>query len=215
MSQNGGRVSRTIQTMFAAVRYMSAPASRIRCRIVFRALIIPEEDLRISIRSRQDFYGPGVPARPGQHYRALVRFARRYAGETVLDLGCGYGAYGQELAGQGLRTFGCDINQDYLREAVRHGFPVAAVDSVLPFADRSVDTVMMLEVIEQDRKSTRLNSSHLGISYAVFCTRPPTPLLLPSTTLFRSGLRLRSLWPGARRARITNLRLRHQSGLSP
>jgi SAM-dependent methyltransferase len=104
--------------------------------------------LRIPIRSRQDFYGPGVPARPGQHYRALVRFARRYAGETVLDLGCGYGAYGQELAGQGLRTFGCDINQDYLREAVRHGFPVAAVDSVLPFADRSVDTVMMLEVIE-------------------------------------------------------------------
>src|SRR5947199_7067988 len=26
-------------------------------------------------------------------------------------------------------------------------------------------------VIEQDRKSTRLNSSHLGISYAVFCLK--------------------------------------------
>jgi SAM-dependent methyltransferase len=78
----------------------------------------------------------------------LVRFARRYAGESVLDLGCGYGAYGKELAGQGLKTFGCDINQEYLREAVRQGFPVAAVDSVLPFADRSVDTVMLLEVIE-------------------------------------------------------------------
>ena len=49
---------------------------------------------------------------------------------------------------QGLRTFGCDINQEYLREAVRHGLPVAAVDSVLPFADRSLDTVMLLEVIE-------------------------------------------------------------------
>src|SRR5438045_1500889 len=39
-----------------------------------------------------------------------------------------------------------------------------------------------------DRKSTRLNSSHLGISYAVFClhvARPPsTPF--PYTTLFRS-----------------------------
>src|ERR1035438_7424492 len=37
-----------------------------------------------------------------------------------------------------------------------------------------------------DRKSTRLNSSHLGISYAVFCPRPPTPTLFPYTTLFRS-----------------------------
>src|SRR5437899_5719257 len=32
--------------------------------------------------------------------------------------------------------------------------------------------------LEPDRKSTRLNSSHLGISYAVFCLkkkRPPSP----------------------------------------
>src|SRR5262245_57105511 len=39
-----------------------------------------------------------------------------------------------------------------------------------------------------DRKSTRLNSSHLGISYAVFFSQPPslrTPLS-PYTTLFRS-----------------------------
>src|ERR1035441_7754319 len=43
---------------------------------------------------------------------------------------------------------------------------------------------------EVDRKSTRLNSSHLGISYAVFCLkltrRPPRSTLFPYTTLFRS-----------------------------
>src|SRR5205807_301862 len=40
-----------------------------------------------------------------------------------------------------------------------------------------------------DRKSTRLNSSHLVISYAVFCLipRPPKSTLFPYTTLFRSG----------------------------
>src|SRR5438045_3071933 len=40
-----------------------------------------------------------------------------------------------------------------------------------------------------DRKSTRLNSSHLGISYAVFCLfrHPPALTLFPYTTLFRSG----------------------------
>src|SRR5438045_656060 len=42
--------------------------------------------------------------------------------------------------------------------------------------------------IPEDRKSTRLNSSHLGISYAVFClyATPPVHTLLPYTTLFRS-----------------------------
>src|SRR5438034_1238202 len=39
-----------------------------------------------------------------------------------------------------------------------------------------------------DRKSTRLNSSHTVISYAVFCLKPsaPTSTLFPYTTLFRS-----------------------------
>src|SRR5438045_2703719 len=37
-----------------------------------------------------------------------------------------------------------------------------------------------------DRKSTRLNSSHLGISYAVFCCPLLSPPFSPYTTLFRS-----------------------------
>src|SRR5438132_253826 len=37
-----------------------------------------------------------------------------------------------------------------------------------------------------DRKSTRLNSSHTVISYAVFCDPPPNLSLFPYTTLFRS-----------------------------
>src|SRR5690348_9458832 len=37
-----------------------------------------------------------------------------------------------------------------------------------------------------NRKSTRLNSSHPSISYAVFCP-PPTSTLFPYTTLFRSA----------------------------
>src|ERR1035441_7075475 len=54
--------------------------------------------------------------------------------------------------------------------------------------------------LNPDRKSTRLNSSHLGISYAVFCLKknkiyeflflmirlPPRSTLFPYTTLFRS-----------------------------
>src|SRR5437773_133218 len=40
--------------------------------------------------------------------------------------------------------------------------------------------------IALDRKSTRLNSSHITISYAVFCRRRLRSTLFPYTTLFRS-----------------------------
>src|SRR5207249_3003537 len=45
-----------------------------------------------------------------------------------------------------------------------------------------------------DRKSTRLNSSHVSISYAVFCLlrRHPRSTLFPYTTLFRSQAYLKS-----------------------
>src|SRR5437773_1160480 len=44
-------------------------------------------------------------------------------------------------------------------------------------------------VTMRDRKSTRLNSSHITISYAVFCSPAPRSTLLPYTTLFRSQVR--------------------------
>src|SRR5262245_35858772 len=56
----------------------------------------------------------------------------------------------------------------------------------------------------RDRKSTRLNSSHLGISYAVFCWYPPRPgsTLLPSPTLFRSRSQTPLAW-GSQRASVS------------
>src|SRR6185295_8730282 len=100
------------------------------------------------IGTRDDFYGPGLPAEPGEHYGALVRFARRHAGSSLLDLGCGFGAYSGALMKEGLKCVGCDINLDYLRKAAANGLPVANVDSTLPFQDRAFDPVLILEVLE-------------------------------------------------------------------
>src|SRR5258705_9622233 len=36
-----------------------------------------------------------------------------------------------------------------------------------------------------DRKSTRLNSSHLGISYAVFCLKKKNKLVISSVNVFQ------------------------------
>src|SRR5690349_7176389 len=45
---------------------------------------------------------------------------------------------------------------------------------------------LMALLEERDRKSTRLNSSHVEISYAVFFVHTPCTTLFPYTTLFRS-----------------------------
>src|SRR5437763_8785020 len=44
-------------------------------------------------------------------------------------------------------------------------------DAVTPSAGRSINTRFLEEARRVDRKSTRLNSSHRCISYAVFCLK--------------------------------------------
>src|SRR5438309_6912489 len=46
-------------------------------------------------------------------------------------------------------------------------------DAIEPFVDRA-QPVVVIEDGDQDRKSTRLNSSHSSISYAVFCLKKKT-----------------------------------------
>src|ERR1035438_10666279 len=47
-----------------------------------------------------------------------------------------------------------------------------------------------------DRKSTRLNSSHLGISYAVFCLKKKEPTHLTTRRLPRAAIPLSGGWMG-------------------
>src|SRR5258705_7705085 len=55
--------------------------------------------------------------------------------------------------------------------------PVSPLDALRMFLRRPpihymvARTLTSLENMRRDRKSTRLNSSHLGISYAVFCLK--------------------------------------------
>src|SRR2546430_5968792 len=65
---------------------------------------------------------------------------------------------GAQLRAQGLRT---------VAEALR-GVPGAAVVSTGPWGGQ---VLLFLRGGERDRKSTRLNSSHSQISYAVFCLK--------------------------------------------
>src|SRR5262245_62775506 len=49
-----------------------------------------------------------------------------------------------------------------------YGFLISERETISPSTDRAT-RVFPQFALREDRKSTRLNSSHLGISYAVFC----------------------------------------------
>src|SRR5262245_62415595 len=50
------------------------------------------------------------------------------------------------------------------------GLP-SRIGHLLDMSLRELERVLYFEAYVTDRKSTRLNSSHLGISYAVFCLK--------------------------------------------
>src|SRR5205814_7208238 len=62
-----------------------------------------------------------------------------------------------------------------LLRIITRGFCVIAIPvfllSVPVVAQNGSDDATEIKINAQDRKSTRLNSSHLGISYAVFCLK--------------------------------------------
>src|SRR5437899_10028327 len=54
----------------------------------------------------------------------------------------------------------------------------------------TLDMVRVFELPTVDRKSTRLNSSHLGISYAVFCLKKKKIYLNSNVTLSSASFHL-------------------------
>src|SRR5260221_3238280 len=79
-----------------------------------------------------------------------------------------------------------------------HRIGEVGVGALLLVQDHVVDLVVGLEddfgahVAQQDRKSTRLNSSHTVISYAVFCLKKKKNKLKWRVVMPVVG---RSLWP--------------------
>src|SRR6266480_5941534 len=60
---------------------------------------------------------------------------------------------------------------DRAREIVRDLTPAPPSSTVPPARRRLLSVMLLVAAILLDRKSTRLNSSHMSISYAVFCLK--------------------------------------------
>jgi SAM-dependent methyltransferase len=78
----------------------------------------------------------------------LIRFARKYAGKTILDLGCATGNYCRKLSKLGFTMAGADINPEYVRIARERGVDARVIEGRVPFDDASFDSVLLTEVLE-------------------------------------------------------------------
>jgi SAM-dependent methyltransferase len=71
------------------------------------------------------------------------------AGRRILDLGCGLGGYSHALSKRGFDCLALDVNEDYVEAAREIGVPAEVYDGErVPLADGSVDTVILIEVLE-------------------------------------------------------------------
>ena len=98
---------------------------------------------------REDVYGSG-PASPHADPHAvelIERWLRPH--ESILDVGCGIGAYGRVFVPKGYDWTGAEIRDDFIQAAVQAGLHVVRYDGKhLPFADASFDAVFCIEVLE-------------------------------------------------------------------
>lgn len=83
-------------------------------------------------------------------FRPFIDFVLEKAkGKDILDVGCGYGAYSQELNNIGFRCVGIDANKENIKKAVSRGVEAYIGNAEnLSFKDKSFNTVIMFEVIE-------------------------------------------------------------------
>jgi SAM-dependent methyltransferase len=101
---------------------------------------------------REAVYATGPPAPEANG--AVIDLFTRYLepGTTVLDVGCGIGAFGRAFRERGLPWTGCEVRADFVAHALADGLDVRLVEGGrLPFADASFDAALANEVLEHIR----------------------------------------------------------------
>src|SRR5690625_6679545 len=90
----------------------------------------------------------------------------------VMSAGDGYEYLLRTVAaGDGDRSLSTPLTRYYTEEGTPPGFWLGSGLSHLGDGQLAVDGRVSETQLQLDRKSTRLNSSHVAISYAVFCLK--------------------------------------------
>ena len=114
-------------------------------------VVHPENE---TILHRENIYGSGPPIEePGVEVSELLR-AYLPPGSSVVDVGCGAGAYGPPLRAVGHEWIGLEANAHCCDILTRRQLPFRRVDpdsAQLPCADAEFDCAICIEVVEHTK----------------------------------------------------------------
>ena len=114
-------------------------------------VVSPENE---TLLHRENIYGSGPPIEePGVEVSDLLR-AYLPKGASVVDVGCGAGAYGPPLMAAGHEWIGLEANEYCCSILTRRQLPFRKVDldsARLPAADREFDSAICIEVLEHTK----------------------------------------------------------------
>jgi SAM-dependent methyltransferase len=98
---------------------------------------------------RSDIYGVGPPSMlPSEECVTLLKGLLN-PGDTVIDVGCGVGAYAPPMFAHGVVWQGCEVNTGFVADMLARGLPAVQVSGPrLPFSDAAFDAAMCVEVLE-------------------------------------------------------------------
>ena len=101
------------------------------------------------IYGREHIYGAGPPSAEASVECAALLKSHLSAGETVIDVGCGVGAYAGPLIEAGVSWHGCDVNADFIEQMRERGLPVTLLpNDGFPFAENEFEAAICIEVLE-------------------------------------------------------------------
>lgn len=117
----------------------------------YGVVVSPENE---TLLHRENIYGSGPPIEePGVEVSNLLH-AYLPAGVSVVDVGCGAGAYGPPLLATGHAWLGLEANEHCGQILTRRDLPFRAVEPEsgrLPCADAEFDSAICIEVLEHTK----------------------------------------------------------------
>jgi SAM-dependent methyltransferase len=101
------------------------------------------------VLDRDDVYGTGPPSPEADPVVVERILERTFAGERIVDVGCGVGAFAEPLIVAGRLWHGCEIVSEFVESIRARGLDVTqASGTTLPFEDGAFDVAIAVEVLE-------------------------------------------------------------------
>jgi 2-polyprenyl-3-methyl-5-hydroxy-6-metoxy-1,4-benzoquinol methylase len=135
-----------------------------------------------SLLHRENIYGSGPPIEEAGVEVSNLLDAYLPAGASVVDVGCGAGAYGPPLIAAGHDWLGLEANAHCCEILVRRQLPFRKVDlgtDVLPCGDAERDSAICIEVLEHTRDPEKFVAEIARIIHGRALFSVPNLELLP------------------------------------